>query len=319
MIERAFKKIAVIVPMLNEEKSLAELFIALSQQSLLPDKVIFIDAGSTDQSVEMVANWASFCSTNNKIKVIQLFNPGGAPGENRNLGLVHADSEWIAFLDAGISPVADWLSSLADEIEGTGQKAIFGRCFFDADTAFCKSVCAQSYGCTDMPVLPASLYHASVFEEVGVFQEGIRAAEDRLWMLKFDHVYGQRLNSKKVVALYNHFPATLQAVVKKWWMYQKSTINSKVPDKKTWVLPLFFLIVLSGFYFSNTLGLSLVAGYFFLRGVCEPIRRSKNIFWWTQTPVALLWAPLVGLSIDVALIGASLRHLSLRIKNALFS
>lgn len=318
MIENFLKKIVIIVPILNEEKSLAELFFALERQTLPPNKIIFIDAGSNDSSVKMIADWASFCSTNNKIKVIHLLNTGGSPGENRNLGIVKADSEWIAFLDAGISPVPDWLSSLASEIEGTGQKAIFGRCFFNSASAFGRSVCAQSYGCTDMPVMPASLYHASVFDEVGMFQEGIRAAEDRLWMLKFDRIYGQRLSSKKILALYNHFPTTLGSVIKKWWTYQNSTINSKVPDKKTWFLPFLFFIILSGFYFSNAIGLCLVWSYFFLRGFCEPVRRSKKIFWWEGVPMALVWAPIVGICIDLTLIGASIRHLYIRIKNALF-
>jgi hypothetical protein len=167
-----------------------------------------------------------------------------------------------------------------------------------------------------MPIIPASLYHISVFDEVGLFQEGIRAAEDRLWLFKFDRFYGQRLSSKKVLALYNHFPVTLIAVVKKWWTYQNNTINSKVEDKKTWVLPIIFFIILIGFYFSNIIGLSLSWGYFILRGVCEPIRKSKEVFWWSGAPMALVWAPIVGICIDLTLICASFRHFFIKIKKA---
>jgi hypothetical protein len=159
-----------------------------------------------------------------------------------------------------------------------------------------------------MPVMPESLYHITAFDEVGLFKEGIRAAEDRLWMLQFDRRYGKRLTSKNVLAIYNHFPSTLTAVVKKWWLYQKSTINSKVPDKKTWALPFLALIIILGFYFSFTFGFVLVGCYLILRGIYEPIRRSKKIFWWVGTPMALIWAPIIGLSIDLTLIFASLRH-----------
>jgi glycosyltransferase involved in cell wall biosynthesis len=69
MIENPITKIVIIVPILNEEKSLGG---ALERKTFAQFKVIFIDFGTKDRSIKMVSNWVSLCRTKNKIKVARL-------------------------------------------------------------------------------------------------------------------------------------------------------------------------------------------------------------------------------------------------------
>lgn len=89
--------ITVIIPVFNTER-----FIARAIESVLiqpeVDEIIVIDDGSSDNSIEIVRNLEK---TNQKIKL--LFHEHRAnkgPAATRNLGIINAKNEWIAFLDA---------------------------------------------------------------------------------------------------------------------------------------------------------------------------------------------------------------------------
>ncbi|MBH30609.1 MAG: hypothetical protein CMG71_01290 [Candidatus Marinimicrobia bacterium] len=90
-------KISVIIPVFNAEKYIARAGESALQQNEV-DEVIFIDDGSSDNSIN-ICN--SFHENNNKVKVIK--HPDGlnhGAGASRNLGIKEAKCEYIAFLDA---------------------------------------------------------------------------------------------------------------------------------------------------------------------------------------------------------------------------
>lgn len=89
-------KISVIIPCFNRQDFIAATLDSVLAQSHPVDQVLVIDDGSSDNTVNIVQAYAR--QTGSPIQLIQQKNAG--PSAARNLGLAHARSELIAFLDA---------------------------------------------------------------------------------------------------------------------------------------------------------------------------------------------------------------------------
>ena len=309
----AAPKIAIVIPIFNEATTLSFLLAGIAEQTLAPNEVIVIDSGSTDAGVAIIEKWAVDNSFGEeRLRVIA--NPGGMPGANRNRGITAAKSEWIALIDAGIVPSPDWLACLWSCAEKKQAKAIFGLCHFEAERPFEKAVCSLSYGCTAThPVLPASLFHRSVFNKVGLFREDLRTAEDILWMRAVEQAYGPKMICKSALVYYRHFPTNVSAVIRKWWISSQHAIQAGIYSWKIWILPGFFAIVIMGLVMRPIIGVSLLSIYILARGVFDPMRRSHSLAWWGKSPSSALIAMWLCLVIDAAkslcILFASVRRL----------
>lgn len=295
----AAPKIAIVIPIFNEATTLSFLLAGIAEQTLAPNEVIVIDSGSKDTSVAIVEKWAADNSFGEeRFRVIA--NSGGMPGANRNRGITAAKSEWIAFIDAGIVPSSNWLACLWSCAEKTQAKAIFGLCHFEAERPFEKAVCSLSYGCTAThPVLPASLFHRSVFNKVGLFREDLRTAEDVLWMRAVEQAYGPKMICESALVYYRHFPTNVSAVIRKWWVSSQHAIQAGIYSWKIWFLPGFFVMIIMWLVIRPIMGVSLLSTYILMRGVLNPMRRSHSFAWWGGNPSSALIAMWLCFVIDI--------------------
>lgn len=92
--------ISFIVPVYNVEKYLARCIVSILSQSVIDFEVLLIDDGSTDSSGRICDEYAV---KDYRVKVFHKDN--GGVSKARNLGLEHAQGQWIAFVDSD-----DWLS-----------------------------------------------------------------------------------------------------------------------------------------------------------------------------------------------------------------
>ncbi|OQD59376.1 glycosyltransferase, family 2 [Methanobrevibacter arboriphilus JCM 13429 = DSM 1125] len=96
-------KISVIIPVYNVEKYLEQCLDSVINQSLEDIEVICINDGSTDNSLEILDEYAK---KDNRIKIINKKNEG--LGVARNIGMDYAKGKYIIFLDSD-----DWLKNNA--------------------------------------------------------------------------------------------------------------------------------------------------------------------------------------------------------------
>lgn len=89
------EKISVIVPVYNTEKYLPACLDSLLAQTFKNIEIICIDDGSTDNSYEILVQYAK---KDTRIKVFQQSNQGVAAARNKALEL--AQGEWLAFCDS---------------------------------------------------------------------------------------------------------------------------------------------------------------------------------------------------------------------------
>ncbi len=296
--EESAVNISVVIPMLNEADTLPQLLAALAEQALKPAELIFVDSGSDDGGPAMIERWAAENNlAESRCQVIA--NLGGLPGGNRNRGVMAATSKWIAFLDCGIVPDPDWLANLWRYAGETGAKAVFGCCRFDAERAFEKALCALSNGCGVIhSVLPASLFHRSVFDCAGRFREDLRSAEDQLWMREVERCFGPRTVCEEALVHYRNFPTNISAVAHKWWLYEQNTVRARLHAGQQWALMGLFGVLIIGLLVLPSAGVMLFLTYLLLRGVIDPMRRSRRVNWWGDQSLALFIAVPLALVLD---------------------
>lgn len=83
--------VSIIIPTLNEEKSITKTLSSISQQTQQPIEVIIVDGESTDNTCQMVSQY-------NWVTLIQSHHRGRA--QQMNTGANHAKGDWLLFLHA---------------------------------------------------------------------------------------------------------------------------------------------------------------------------------------------------------------------------
>lgn len=292
--------VSLVIPMLNEASTLPELLLAISEQSCLPDEIIFCDAGSIDEGPELIKSWweqNAWDGGNCRVLII----PGAMPGAGRNAGIRAARNDLIAFVDAGIKPDSSWLHYLYYSVASRKTFAIFGVCYFLACTPFSKAICALSYGCGSLhPVIPASIFSRQVFDVIGFFPEYLRAGEDIVWMKKFLKVYGKREVCMEARVNYAHFPVGWKQAISKWFITETHCVLAGVRSFQHFVYLLGLPVIFYALCFKGLTGFLIFCVYLIWRGVIDPVRRSADHPWWGRSFKTMLVAVPIALILDVA-------------------
>jgi glycosyltransferase involved in cell wall biosynthesis len=198
--------IAAVIPLYNGAKWIEQAIGSILSQTLLPDELIVVDDGSTDDGPNIVARLAV---DNPLIKL--LHKPNGGQSSARNFGVSHSESRLIALLDQDdiwyrhhleqlVRPFRrrrgiplGWVWSDLDEIDETG--GLINRRFLRRmDKNESKTSLAQCLK-GDMWVLPsAALISREAFEKVGGFDERLSGYEDddlflRIFRAGYDNVF----------------------------------------------------------------------------------------------------------------------------------
>ena len=96
-------KVSIIIPVYNSEKYLRKCLDSVVNQTLQDIEIICVNDGSTDNSLNILNEYALI---DNRIIIIDNKKNIGAPGAIRNIGMKIAKGEYIAFLDSD-----DYISS----------------------------------------------------------------------------------------------------------------------------------------------------------------------------------------------------------------
>ncbi|SHJ33490.1 glycosyltransferase family 2 protein [Pseudobutyrivibrio xylanivorans] len=89
------KTLTTIIPFFNGGNDICTMLDSILSGAILPDEILLIDDGSTDNSSSIAMDYANRCPF---IKYIKQNHAGVSAA--RNLGLKYATCNWISFLDA---------------------------------------------------------------------------------------------------------------------------------------------------------------------------------------------------------------------------
>jgi glycosyltransferase involved in cell wall biosynthesis len=101
------RRVAVIVTVLNEGQSVRTLMDSLAAQTRLPDEVVVVDGGSSDDTVTILRSYAD------QLPLQVLVEPGLSISGGRNRAIAVASTDLIASTDAGVRLAREWLQELA--------------------------------------------------------------------------------------------------------------------------------------------------------------------------------------------------------------
>lgn len=91
------KSVSVIIPVFNSQNTLERAVNSVINEPIVSE-IILVNDGSTDDSLAIAKN---LISKNGSVKLFSHpSNQNRGAAASRNLGLMHAQSEWIQFLDA---------------------------------------------------------------------------------------------------------------------------------------------------------------------------------------------------------------------------
>lgn len=134
-------KISVVIPCYNASKTIYETLDSLACQTRIPDEVICVDDGSTDNTFELLNCYVQ--STSLRIQLVQQENSGVSVA--RNTGVQHAVGDILLFLDADdqyapffiemvekqmneqVDTVYGYYTHLQNEIEGLNSEPIIAK------------------------------------------------------------------------------------------------------------------------------------------------------------------------------------------------
>lgn len=184
-------KISVVIPTYNRASQILGAVESVLTQTVEPFEIIVIDDGSTDNTAEVLA------PVMDRIRYVK--TPNGGVSAARNLGVLEARGEWIAFLDSDDT----WESSKLERQWAAAAKA-------GAKVCFCVSTDEQGSPLDDLqlmdqtlpkgadrfyqaddcrlflftrhPFLQSMLVEKNALLRAGLFDESLKVAEDT-WLI----------------------------------------------------------------------------------------------------------------------------------------
>lgn len=123
-------KVSVIVPVYNDENFITECIESLLNQTLKEIEIIFVDDGSTDQTLDILNHYKK---RDQRIKIISQKHKGA--GAARNKGMAEAKGQYLSFLDADDFFEKDMLEKVYNRsIEESADITIFKVHFYHDKT-----------------------------------------------------------------------------------------------------------------------------------------------------------------------------------------
>lgn len=298
--------ISLVIPVYNEAATIPSLLQSIAEQTHQPDEIVFVDGGSTDNTVSLLR---SAIAQNPRIRVVEAGR--ATPGKGRNLGIAAASYEWIALTDAGICLEPTWLEQLVQTVAQNPQvTVVYGNyepitnSYFERCAALVCPAPKQQRpgGWMRGPFIASSLIHRNVWQAVGGFPD-LRAAEDLIFMERIDR-QGFAIGWAPTATVWWQLQSNLGATFRKFVLYSKHNVWANRQRywhygvARQYLVALFFVILA----FINNLWWLAVPIFGFLARVSKSIwvrRESRGIFW-LLNPLQFFGVAVILAAIDLA-------------------
>ncbi len=190
--------LSVIIPTFNRAEFILEVLKSVQNQSVGVGEIIVVDDGSTDNTKELLR----------RENIVYIYQENSGVSVARNLGIKKAKHEWIAFLDSDDIWHKDKTkehvalhasnpsikASFTDELWIRDKKIVNKKKHLKKEEpTFANSLRACKIGVSTFFV------HRDIFEDIGLFDEGLKVCEDYDMWLRVLRKYSIRLIDKELI------------------------------------------------------------------------------------------------------------------------
>jgi GT2 family glycosyltransferase len=308
-MEPSHARTSLVIPLQNEEASARELLESLARQTHLPDEVVVVDAGSTDETAAIVRK------TPVPFPLVLLSCGRLNPGEARNVGVAQAKHGWIGFVDGGIRAEPGWLAELLRVATSCDCEVVFGSyepvcdSFFRECAAMCYVAPYGEWGGRGASVV-GMLIRREAFAKVGGFAP-FRAAEDLIFLEKIARLGLRTAYAARAVAHWQ-IAGGWRSTFRRFALYSHHNLEAGRGRHWHWgvarqylaVACLALTAVLSGW---RSVAVALVPAWLVARAAHSAWRKRRSFGFNTLAPGRILMAVPILLTIDLATAVGALR------------
>ncbi|SDS68935.1 Glycosyltransferase involved in cell wall bisynthesis [Formosa sp. Hel1_31_208] len=248
-------KLSVIIPVFNGADFIQKSYNSIMHQNLDDFELLYVNNNSKDESVARIQE---LVNTDTRVKLLQQPKQGAAAA--RNMGIAHAKGDYVYIFDVDdeIYPNAlNKMMAVLDQYED--RYAVFGKMVKshrgisetqkpkdESDEVVLKD--KPFWGLhwfsnlKDVVGPPAFLYRSTVFEKIGIYNEGIKNTEDTAFDIKLGMTCDIAFLDSYVYLYFKHALSTIEMAKKKenltalhWTRFVKSHLpfylENEVPLK----------------------------------------------------------------------------------------
>lgn len=239
-------KISFITTVFNEGDSIMDLLESLNVQTLIPDEIVVVDGGSTDNTLSVISN---FKFQNKKVKV-RVLTIKGNRSVGRNFAIKNSTGDIIIVSDAGCELDKNWIKNITKPFENSSVDVVAGYYKGLTKNIFEKSLIPYVFVMPDridsnnfLPATRSMAFKKSVWEKIGGFSERYSHNED--------YVFARNLREKKFniffeksAIVYWHPPKTLIKVFIMFLRFAYGDSEAKIYRPKAMLVLVRYLIAL---------------------------------------------------------------------------
>lgn len=298
--------ISLISTVKNEGEAIRPLLDSLIQQSITPDEIVICDGGSTDNTLEILAEYKTWLP----LKIIVA--PGTNISEGRNRAIAAAAGPIIAVTDAGVVLSPYWLEDLTRPLREANAQVVSGWFeadpFTDFEVVMGATVLPEREDIKPENFLPSSrsvAFQKSAWAEVGGYPEWLDYSEDLIFDMALREKYGAFPFAETAVAYFRP-RGSLRSFFRQYYRYARGDGKANLWAKRHTLRYLTYLIGLP--FILRLIWQEKKAGWLFLLlGTGFYTRRPAERLWvntWGWRPPSRLRAfaliPIIRLVGDVA-------------------
>lgn len=241
----------IIIPVLNERASLPALLAALLPQLRNGDEVVFIDAGSSDETLGFLREAAV---QEARLRVIEA--PGSWCGQGRNQGIAETEAGIIVHLDGGNIPAPGWLDRLCAPLE-EGADFVTGNVKpqpvlvrvpflsepFDLGNVYAAALFPRSeirrFSADATPFAGCSVaYRRDLWQQAGGLPDWLPRGEDTLFVQRLEALSCRFAQAEDAVVFWQLGPGP-GAIARRYWQRQlkafRSSADWRAGRKNVWL------------------------------------------------------------------------------------
>ncbi|RMG98961.1 MAG: glycosyltransferase [Chloroflexi bacterium] len=279
-------KVSVIATVKNEGEGIRPLLDSLIHQSRIPDEIIICDGGSTDNTLEILAEYQQWLP----LKIIVV--PGANISQGRNRAIEVATGEIIAATDAGVVLAPYWLEDIVRPIE-MGEAVVVSGWFepdpyTDFEVVMGATVLPAREDVDPQKFLPSSrsvAFLKTAWEAVGGYPEWLDYGEDLVFDLALREKYGPFPLVDTAVAYFRP-RSNLRSYFRQYYTYARGDGKANLWPKRHAIRYLTYLValpvILRLIWREKILGWLLLLG-----GISAYCRRPAERLWQSTAS----WSP----------------------------